>query len=188
VINANQPKPTMRWMFQTAGRTLALGFGSGLSPYAPGTVGTLWAWALFLIGQSIFSTAEWAWIIGGGLLAACWICGQVSDELGVADFGGIVLDEILAFWLVLLFIMPAPLWMQVLAFALFRFFDAAKPGPIGTIDHYFKHCASIAPGSPTTIPKMLWRGFGIVVDDLAAAFATLLVLALLSATQLLPSY
>jgi phosphatidylglycerophosphatase A len=187
-IDANQTKPTLRWMFQTAGRTLALGFGSGLSPFAPGTVGTLWAWALFLIGQFFFTTENWIWIIGGGLIAACWICGQVSDELGVADFGGIVLDEILAFWLVLLFILPAPFWMQALAFALFRFFDAVKPGPIGTIDRYFKDCAWIAPGSPMTIPKILWRGFGIVIDDLAAAFATLLILALLSTTQLLPSF
>ncbi|MEY2662304.1 MAG: hypothetical protein RIQ35_621 [Pseudomonadota bacterium] len=188
VINANQPKPTLRWMFQTAGRTLALGFGSGLSPYAPGTVGTLWAWALFLIGQFFFTTENWVWIIGGGLITACWICGQVSEELGVADFGGIVIDEILAFWLVLLLILPAPIWMQVLAFALFRFFDAVKPGPIGMIDRYFKDCAWLSPGAPTTIPKILWRGFGIMVDDLAAAFATLLILALLSTTQLLPSY
>jgi phosphatidylglycerophosphatase A len=78
--------------------------------------------------------------------------------------------------------------MQALAFALFRFFDAVKPGPIGMIDRYFKDCAWIATGSPTTIPKILWRGFGIMVDDLAAAFATLLILALLSTTQLLPSY
>jgi phosphatidylglycerophosphatase A len=56
------------------------------------------------------------------------------------------------------------------------------------IDRYFKDCAWIAPGSPTTMPKILWRGFGIVVDDLAAAFATLLILTLLSSTQLLPSY
>jgi phosphatidylglycerophosphatase A len=78
--------------------------------------------------------------------------------------------------------------MQVLAFALFRFFDAVKPGPIGVIDRYFKDCAWIAPGSPMTLAKILWRGFGIVVDDLAAAFATLLILALLSTTQLLPSF
>jgi phosphatidylglycerophosphatase A len=99
-----------------------------------------------------------------------------------------VLDEILAFWLVLLLILPAPFWMQVLAFALFRFFDAVKPGPIGTIDRYFKDCVWIAPGSPTSIATILWRGFGIVIDDLAAAFATLLILALLSTTQLLPSF
>jgi phosphatidylglycerophosphatase A len=80
VIIANPPKPTLRWMFQTAGRTLALGFGSGLSPYAPGTVGTLWAWALFLIGQFFFTTENWIWIIGGGLIAACWICGPVSED------------------------------------------------------------------------------------------------------------
>jgi len=186
--NPGPVKASWRWMFQTAGRTLALGFGSGLSPIAPGTVGTLWAWALFLVGQFFFTSDDWIWIIGGGLVAACWICGHASDELGSPDFGGIVLDEILAFWLILLFIMPASLAVQALAFVLFRFFDAAKPGPIGAIDRHFKYSTWLDASTPQTIVKILWRGFGIVVDDLAAAFATLLILALLSTSGLLALY
>ncbi len=171
-------KPNFKWVFQTASRTLAFGFGSGLSPIAPGTAGTLWAWAAFLAGEYFLSTEDFLWIIGGGILLGCWICGYVSEELGKKDFGGIVWDEIVAFWLVLIFVMPANIWMQLIAFALFRFFDAIKPGPIGVIDRHFKNSTSDTT-QHSSYPEIIWRGFGIVVDDLAAAFCTLLVMALL---------
>jgi phosphatidylglycerophosphatase A len=175
---SSEVQPNFKWVFQTASRTLAFGFGSGLSPMAPGTAGTLWAWAAFLVGEYFLSTEDFLWIIGGGILLGCWICGYVSEELGKKDFGGIVWDEIVAFWLVLIFIMPANIWMQVIAFALFRFFDAAKPGPIGMIDRHFKNTASDN-NQRSTYPQIIWRGFGIMVDDLAAAFCTLLVMALI---------
>ena len=171
-------KPNFKWVFQNASRTIAFGFGSGLSPVAPGTAGTLWAWAAFLVGEYFFSTEDFLWIIGGGILLGCWICGQVSEELGKKDFGGIVWDEIVAFWLILIFIMPTSIWMQAIAFALFRFFDAMKPGPIGIIDRHFKNTASDS-AQRSTYLQIIWRGFGIVIDDLVAAFCTLLVMALL---------
>jgi len=177
---ATQPspaKPSFKWVFQTAGRTLAFGFGSGLSRIAPGTAGTLWAWAAFLLGEYFLSTEDFLWIIGGGFLLGCWVCGHASEELGKKDFSGIVWDEIIAFWLVLIFIMPANIWMQASAFILFRFFDAVKPGPIGMIDRYFKNIEG-ANHSPSSIPQIIWQGFGIMVDDLAAAFFTLLIMAL----------
>jgi phosphatidylglycerophosphatase A len=173
---STEVQPSFKWVFQTASRTIAFGFGSGLSPIAPGTAGTLWAWAAFLAAEYFLSTEDFLWIIGGGILLGCWICGHVSEELGKKDFGGIVWDEIVAFWLVLLFIMPTSIWMQILAFGLFRFFDAVKPGPIGVIDRHFKHLDN--DNQPSSLLKILWRGFGIVVDDLAAAFLTLLILAL----------
>ena len=178
VEHSTEVKPNFKWVFQTASRTIAFGFGSGLSPIAPGTAGTLWAWAAFLIGEYFFSTADFLWIIGGGILLGCWICGHVSEELGKKDFGGIVWDEIVAFWLVLIFIMPANIWMQLIAFALFRFFDAIKPGPIGMIDRHFKNTASNS-AQRSSFLQIIWRGFGIVVDDLAAAFCTLLAVALI---------
>ena len=75
--------------------------------------------------------------------------------------------------------MPANLWVQILAFALFRFFDAAKPGPIGMIDRHFKHLELGDNPSPSSAGLILWRGFGIIADDLAAAFFTLLTIALM---------
>lgn len=171
--------PSLKWVFSKPSRALAFGMGSGLAPFAPGTAGTLWAWATFLLGEYFLSTAAWFWIIGVGILLGCWICGQVSEELGKKDFGGIVWDEVVAFWLVLIFIMPADLWMQILAFALFRFFDAVKPGPIGMIDRHFKHLEDGDHSSPSSVGLTLWRGFGIIADDLAAAFFTLLTMMLL---------
>jgi phosphatidylglycerophosphatase A len=183
-IQANTPSssnltPSFKWVFSKPSRALAFGMGSGLAPFAPGTAGTLWAWVAFLIGEYFLSTTAWFWIISIGILLGCWICGQVSEELGKKDFGGIVLDEVVAFWLVLIFIMPAGLWVQMLAFALFRFFDAVKPGPIGMIDRYFKHVEGGDNSSPSSIGLILWRGFGIIADDLAAAFFTLLTMTLL---------
>jgi len=183
-IQANTPSssnltPSFKWVFSKPSRALAFGMGSGLAPFAPGTAGTLWAWVAFLIGEYFLSTTACFWIISIGILLGCWICGQVSEELGKKDFGGIVLDEVVAFWLVLIFIMPAGLWVQMLAFALFRFFDAVKPGPIGMIDRYFKHVEGGDNSSPSSIGLILWRGFGIIADDLAAAFFTLLTMTLL---------
>jgi len=171
--------PSFKWVFSKPSRALAFGFGSGLAPFAPGTAGTLWAWVAFLVGEYFLSTAEFFWIIGAGIILGCWICGQVSEELGKKDFGGIVWDEIVAFWLVLILIMPTNLWVQILAFALFRFFDAVKPGPIGMIDRHFKHLEGGNDSSPSNLKQILWRGFGIIADDLAAAFFTLITIALL---------
>jgi phosphatidylglycerophosphatase A len=74
--------------------------------------------------------------------------------------------------------MPTNIWMQAIALGLFRYFDAMKPGPIGIIDRHFKDTATDH-SKRSSILQIIWRGFGIVVDDLAAAFCTLLVIALL---------
>ena len=169
-------KPTVKWILGSASRTIAFGFGSGLSPIAPGTAGTLWAWASFLIGSYFLTTENWLWIISIGIFLGCWICGQVSEQLGKKDFGGIVWDEVVAFWLILALTMPMTIWMQALAFGVFRFFDAAKPGPIGLIDHHFKQLEENNNQAPSNRKQTLWRGFGIIADDLAAAFLTYLVI------------
>lgn len=171
--------PNLKWVFSKPTRALAFGFGSGLAPVAPGTAGTLWAWAVFILGQHFLSAAEFLWVTSAGIILGCWICGQVSEELGKQDFGGIVWDEIVAFWLVLIFIMPANLWIHIIAFALFRFFDAVKPGPIGMIDRYFKRAEGNHDALLSSPIQILWRGFGIIADDLAAAFFTVLTITLL---------
>jgi phosphatidylglycerophosphatase A len=100
-----------------------------------------------------------------------WACTVTADHMGVSDPSAIVWDEIVAFWIVLFVLMPAGVGDQLAAFVLFRFFDIAKPGPIGLCDRLFKG-------------RGYKGGFGIMVDDLAAAFFTLLVLALWQATHL----
>ena len=176
-------EPTAKWVFSRFERMLAFGLGTGLSPIAPGTVGTLWAWAVFLLGSYFLSIESWLWLIACGSLLGCWVCGKVSEELGKKDYGGIVWDEILAFWLILAIVMPANLVTQTFAFALFRFFDAVKPGPIGVIDRHFKNLENQSSTTPSSPKEILWRGFGIIVDDFAAAFFTLLII-LLSQTLL----
>ena len=152
---------------------LALGFGSGLSPKAPGTVGTLWAWVAFLVLSLWLGTTGWAVVLLVSLLVGQWACTVTAQHMGVADPGAIVWDEIVAFWLVLWLLMPAPWWGQLAAFALFRYFDAAKPGPVGWADRLFKLRAGHADMT------LGWRqGFGILFDDLVAAGCTLLCIAL----------
>ena len=149
---------------------LALGFGSGLAPRAPGTVGTLWGWVSFLVFDHWLGDTGWALAIALGLAAGLWACTRTAQELGVADPGAIVWDEVLAFWIVLWLLMPAPWWAQLAAFALFRYFDAATPGPVGWADRLFK----LRPGQ-----AIGWRqGAGILFDDLVAAGCTLIFVAL----------
>lgn len=146
---------------------IAMGFGSGLSPRAPGTAGTLWAWLAFLAISVVFepSDAQWGAIIAVTFVIGWWAATVTAQHLGQSDASAIVIDEIVAFWLVLLLVMPTGFWGQLAAFALFRFFDAAKPGPVRWADRLFKGFGARG-------------GFGIIFDDLVAAFCTLLVIAL----------
>ena len=117
---------------------IALGFGSGLSPVAPGTSGSLWAWASFLVLQSWFTPATLGWFILGALVLGWWACSVSAEMLGLSDPGMIVWDEVVAFWLVLWLWLPASWGDQLLAFILFRFFDMVKPGPVGWAGGLFK--------------------------------------------------
>jgi len=144
---------------------IALGLGSGLSPVAPGTVGTLWAWASYLLLQLWLTPGQIGVLIAVSIVVGWWACTVTARHLNTLDPGNIVWDEVVAFWLVLWLVMPASLSGQLVAFALFRFFDAAKPGPVGWADKLWHGFG----------PK---GGFGILFDDLVAAFCTLLVIAL----------
>ncbi|MBQ0930187.1 phosphatidylglycerophosphatase A family protein [Ideonella alba] len=149
---------------------LSLGAGSGLAPMAPGTVGTLWAWVAFHLLEGRLDDAQWAVLLLAGFGVGWWACTRTAQAMRTADPGAVVWDEWLAIWLVLWVVTPAGWWTQLVAFALFRLFDAAKPGPVGWADRLFKARPGEAPG---------WRqGFGILFDDLVAAFCTLIVMAL----------
>lgn len=146
--------PDRRFLLAHPAHFLALGFGTGLSPKASGTVGTLAAFPLFwlLLGAPFY----WAWIVVF-LAVGVWACQVTGRDLGVADHGGMVWDEIAAFLMVLPFAPPS-LPGYVLAFALFRLFDIWKPWPINWLDARVK------------------GGLGVMLDDVAAAGYAILCL------------
>ncbi len=171
-------RPTLRFMLPHPARWIALGFGSGLAPKAPGTVGTLWAWAVFVAVERLLGPQPWGFIVLAGTAVGLWACTRCAQHMGVADPGAIVWDEVLAFWLILWLAWPLQLWQQAVLFGLFRYFDAAKPGPVAWADGLFK----ARQGAPIG-----WRqGLGILLDDFVAAGCTLLLWALgIRAVQLL---
>lgn len=164
------------WAFLAAhpAHAIALGFGAGLSPKAPGTAGTLWGWAAFLLLQGLgLDDTQWALLIALSIPLGCWASAVAARDMRVLDPGCVVWDEIVAFWIVLWLVTPVGFWGQVAAFALFRYFDAAKPGPVAWADRLFHHV------DPQT-DRLAWHkaGCGIMLDDLVAAGCTLLAIAL----------
>ena len=158
-------RPSAAFMFSHPAHAIALGFGSGLSPKAPGTIGSLWGWASWLVIQNFLSLPAQALLIVAAVIMGWWACTVTARHMGISDPGAIVWDEIVAMWLIFFLIMPTGFGGQVIAFALFRFFDAAKPGPVAWADQRFKGFGRRG-------------GWGIIWDDLVAAFCTLLLIAL----------
>ena len=153
-------RPTPRLLLSHPAHFLSLGFGAGLSPWAPGTAGTLLAWALYPLLRAPLSEFVFLALLISLFLAGVIAAERTGQALGVPDHGAIVWDEIIATWLVLAFTPPTLLW-QAVAVALFRFFDIVKPPPVSWADRSFK------------------GGFGVMFDDIVAAGYTLLVLAIL---------
>lgn len=138
---------------------LAFGLGSGLSPKAPGTAGTVAAlpvWWLLLDGMPLL---PYIGVLIAGLAFGVVICERTSEHLGVHDHGGIVWDEWIGMWLTLLLVPEGWLWV-VYAFVLFRVFDILKPWPINWLD------------------KRVKGGFGIMIDDVLAGVMAWVVLQL----------
>lgn len=140
---------------------LAFGFGSGLSPFAPGTMGTLAAIPFTFVLKSLGPTGFWIVLILLFLLGIK-LCSHASQKLGVHDHGGIVWDEMVGYWLAVAFVPLHWHWLLA-AFVLFRFFDIFKPWPIRQLD------------------KKISGGFGIMVDDVVAGLFTMLLLAVFQA-------
>ncbi len=152
-------RPTTRFLLAHPAHFFALGCGSGLAPKAPGTFGTLFAWASFILFQPYFSDFQLLFLLTAAYLAGIWFIDVTGRALGDADHGAIVWDEIVPFWLVLMLIPGGWSW-QAAAFIVFRFFDITKPQPARYFDQHVKN------------------GFGVMADDLVAAGYTLLTLAL----------
>ena len=161
--DAGPRRPTIRFMLASPWHLIALGAGSGLPRVAPGTWGTLLAWLLFLRLDQSLELWSWWLLVAAALVIGAMAAQITGQRLGAADSSHIVIDELVAFWIVLL-LLPGDAaqggaWL-VAAFVLFRFFDIVKLPPISWIDARFKN------------------GAGVMADDLVAAFYTLLALAI----------
>ncbi len=156
-------KPDRKKLYQAALTTpagfLAFGFGAGLSPWAPGTVGTMVAIPIALLLQPHPILLQLGLILLLFVLGI-YVCAQTSRRLGVHDHGGIVWDEIVGY-LLCATAAPDTVTGLVLAFVLFRVFDIFKPWPIRSVE------------------RKLTGGFGIMADDIIAAAYTAAILLLL---------
>ncbi|MEE8364474.1 MAG: phosphatidylglycerophosphatase A [Gammaproteobacteria bacterium] len=133
---------------------LSLGFGAGLSPYAPGTAGTIVSVPLYLL-LSQLALIPYVTVIIAGFALGVYLCHYTSQALGVHDHSGIVWDEFIGYWITMIAV-PAVTWQWVLTgFVLFRFFDIVKPWPVKLAD------------------KRLKGGFGIMFDDVLAGLYAL---------------
>ncbi len=151
--------PTLRFLFSHPAHFIALGFGAGLAPVAPGTFGTLVALPIAAALRAYANDAVFIAVIIGAFAVGVWAAGRTGRALGEGDHGAIVWDEVVAFLLVLFFVGSNPV-RDAFAFVLFRVFDITKPPPARFIDRE-------------------WHGgFGVMADDIVAAFYALLVLAL----------
>ncbi|NYT79970.1 phosphatidylglycerophosphatase A [Alcaligenaceae bacterium] len=146
------------WAFGAMHRIIAFGLGSGLLRPAPGTWGTLLGWLLWVVAVGRLPDPYIAAVILAAFALGCWACGKTGREMGVPDHGGMVWDEIVAFWLVL-WLTPSSLVAQAVAFAVFRGFDIIKPPPVRYFDARLKN------------------GFGVMWDDILAAAYSLLLMA-----------
>lgn len=149
-------QPNFTFLIQHPAHLLALGFGTGLSPKAPGTVGTIVGLPLYYCIQHQSSYLQFA-IIATAFIIGIYLCDKTGKALGVSDHGGIVWDEIVAMMLVLTITPFSVTWWAV-AFVLFRLFDIWKPFPIRQCDAKLK------------------GGFGVMFDDLLAAVYAILIL------------
>jgi len=154
--NKLSPNQTVAFNLKNPIHFLALGFGSGLMPKAPGTFGTLAAIPLFLL-MSGLSPINYALLVLLISLVGIYLCGKTADDVGVHDHGAIVWDEFAGFFITM-FMVPVS-WLSILVgFMLFRFFDILKPWPISIAD------------------KKLTSGFGIMFDDILAGLFALVLM------------
>lgn len=152
-------QPSWKFILSHPAHFLSFGFGSGLARKAPGTFGTLVAFPMYWYLAPRLSNLVFILVLIWAFAIGIWVCDKTGKALGVADYGGIVWDEIVAFMLVLFFTPPGWHW-ALLSFVLFRFFDIFKPPPIRYFDTH-------------------WHGgLGVMFDDLLAAGYALLCLAL----------
>jgi phosphatidylglycerophosphatase A len=145
------PAPDARFLLAHPAHFIALGFGSGLAPVAPGTFGTLAAVALYWALALVLPPLVIAFLAVPLFFVGVWACDVTGRDLGAQDHGAMVWDEIVAF-LPLAALASASLALQLVAFGLFRLFDIWKPFPIRELE------------------KRVKGGLGVMIDDVVAAF------------------
>ena len=145
--------PDARFLVSHPAHFIALGFGAGLSPKAPGTAGTLAALALYWLLALVLPPLAIAFLAIPLFFVGVWACDVTGRDLGVSDHGAMVWDEIVAF-LPLAAVASQDWRFQAGVFAVFRLFDIWKPFPIRQVERAVK------------------GGMGVMVDDLIAAFYT----------------
>jgi phosphatidylglycerophosphatase A len=148
---------TARQVFTHPVHFLAYGFGAGLSPKAPGTMGTLVAIPIYLLLLMYTSNGVYLAVLAVALAAGVFICGYTAKQMGIEDPKGVVWDEIVGYLITMLGLPLGWLWV-IGGFLLFRLFDIWKPWPIRWVDRHIK------------------GGIGIMLDDvIAAVFACVLL-------------
>jgi phosphatidylglycerophosphatase A len=152
-----QDKDILKAALSTPAGFLAFGLGSGLSRFAPGTMGTLVAVPFALLLKLLPSVWFWVLIVVLFVLGI-YLCGTTARRLGKHDPGGIVWDEMVGYWLTIAFVPASWPWLLA-AFILFRLFDIFKPWPIRQSERLFH------------------GGLGIMIDDVLAAGYAMIVLA-----------
>jgi phosphatidylglycerophosphatase A len=154
-----------RALLSTPAGWLACGFGSGLTPKAQGTFGSLAAILPWLLLRHLSLPLN-VLVIVIGFLIGVWACDIAGRAVGVDDHRSLVWDEFIGQWIALLPALLAPWWAIVVGFVLFRVFDVWKPWPIHWLDSHVK------------------GGLGVMLDDvLAGIFAALVLWATMHAVQ-----
>lgn len=160
--DASERQALIRLALTTPAGWLAIGFGSGLSPIAPGTAGSLMALLLAWLLLQLQAWLQWPLAISVAASMALvfvlgvWAANRISSQLQRHDHSAIVVDEFIGQWLVLL-VVPVSVSHWLLAFLLFRLFDIIKPWPIGYADRH------------------VHGGFGVMLDDVLAAIYAMMV-------------
>lgn len=153
---ANSKNMTNAFNLKDPVQFLALGFGSGLAPKAPGTFGTLAAIPLFLLCSLMSDTYLLITIVVMSVIGI-YLCGKTAEAVGVDDHPAIVWDEFVGFFIAM-FLSPVTGMSLLVGFLLFRLFDILKPWPISIAD------------------KKLHGGLGIMLDDILAGLAAFAIM------------
>lgn len=153
------PRPDLRFLVAHPAHFIALGFGAGLAPFAPGTFGTLVAIPIAWLAGQWLPTLVIPFCAIPLFFVGWWACEVTGRDLGVADHGAMVWDEVVAFLPLAALAWASP-WLVALAFVLFRIFDIWKPYPIRLLERDVK------------------GGLGVMIDDLVAGFYAYIAFAL----------